>query len=560
MFKKTFLTLVLIFPVITILVIAPNRLLNCSTAAYGQNLQTNSLQNENLLFNFNQLSQQQLYDTANYYFNKYSVDTALICYSLIINTPVKDNDMEQRKRIIDASNRSAVLYCNLCDYRNAYKLFIDALLLSEKYNIVFNKSNIYNNIGIIYQDFKMYDIAKSYYLKAFDLCLDSVKMIPMLNNLGTVENKNGKADSAFYFLNRSLKISKRFNDTLAYVILHNIAEIYEKTKQYDSAFYYYRLALKEVKKNKFVNNHSVKTEVGTLSKLGNLFFEVQNRDSALFYINLSNTIAADNHYLSNMADNYLTLAKIEETKGNIKTAFERYKIYSNLKDSIYNTNIFGDINQLQRLYEISKTNQQIEQLIVEQKIKEKTIYYQKIIWMITLFVLLLVSAGLLYIYIQKKNLSKAYKVLFEKNMEIIELQDNLPEKYKKCVLSNNMYEELLEKILTIMEDRTIICNTEFSLDKLAELVQSNRTYVSQVINVALKKNFRSFLNTYRIREAQRLISETDATKYTIDSIALKIGFKSQSAFYEIFKEITGVSPTFYLKSILEQNRLTSEEL
>jgi len=103
-----------------------------------------------------------------------------------------------------------------------------------------------------------------------------------------------------------------------------------------------------------------------------------------------------------------------------------------------------------------------------------------------------------------------------------------------------------------MEDTPTICDTEFSLDKLAELVQSNHSYVSQVINTALKKNFRSFLNSYRIREAQQQFSELDTTKYTIESVAVKVGFKSPSAFRATFREITGVSPAFYLKSIQEQ--------
>jgi len=84
---------------------------------------------------------------------------------------------------------------------------------------------------------------------------------------------------------------------------------------------------------------------------------------------------------------------------------------------------------------------------------------------------------------------------------------------------------------------------------LAELVQSNQNYVSLAINNALKKNFRSFLNSYRIREAQRLFSEPDAAKYTIDVVAFMVGFKSRNAFHDAFKEITGVSPKFYFKSV-----------
>jgi AraC-like DNA-binding protein len=146
--------------------------------------------------------------------------------------------------------------------------------------------------------------------------------------------------------------------------------------------------------------------------------------------------------------------------------------------------------------------------------------------------------------------------LFEKNIEIIELQDNSSEiglkKYKKSALTDHQQNELLDRILLSMEDTSIICDSKFTVDKLAELVQSNQFYVSQVINSGLKKNFRSFLNSYRIREAQRLFAAPDAAKYTIESVSLRVGFKSQSAFRDAFKEITGVNPNFYLSLMQEQ--------
>jgi AraC-like DNA-binding protein len=94
--------------------------------------------------------------------------------------------------------------------------------------------------------------------------------------------------------------------------------------------------------------------------------------------------------------------------------------------------------------------------------------------------------------------------------------------------------------------------TNFSIYTLADLTQSNQKYVSDAINSVLNKNFRSFLNEYRIKEAQRLLSEPDALKFSINAVATKIGFKSPTAFRNTFKELTGVTPSFYLKSIHNQ--------
>lgn len=526
-------------------------ILHFGFSVYGQNHFQHSSSANEILSKLKHLSAQQLLDTAEYFVVQNNNAAALICFNLIVNMPVKDTDEAQLKRMIEAYNKSAVLNYYMCDFRTAYELLLNALNLCEKIDYKYYKSKIYANIGNIYYRFNKFDLAKLYYSKALDICTDSATMVVILNNLGTADIERGELDSALHFLNEALHIIKNKDDRHAYFALNTKASYYQKVAQYDSAYRYFQGALADAEKH-----HQTEKEAEILSNLSKMFFETNNIDSALFYINLSNEIAEENGFLGFLAENYLTLSKIEESKGRKVKAFEYFKIHAGLKDSIFDVAVFGEINQLQHLYEVSKTNQQIEKLLVEQKIKERTIHYQKIIWMITSCLLILVSMGLLFIYFQKRNLSRAYKVLVEKNLKIIELQENASEKhlkkYEKSALSDELQHELLDKILNVMEDTSIIFDTKFSIDKLAEMVHSNHKYVSQVINHALKMNFRSFLNSYRVQEAQRLFSNPDSGKYTIEAIALQVGFKSQSSFRDAFKEITGVSPNFYLKSMQEQ--------
>ena len=524
------------------------------TISYAQNQIPVSSQNEILFSTFNQLNPQQLLDTANYYFDKNSVDTAFVCYSLLINTPVKDNNIELQKIKVEAYNKCATLHYNICDYRNTYDLLIKSLIICEKYNYDLYIPVIYNQIGNIYFNFKKNEIAKSYFSEALRMSKDTVSYLykNILNNIGATELYSEEIDSAFFYFGKALKVSNQNDEiSIIYNTLNNLGICFQRTKQYDSAFYYYRLALNNARRNNRADG-----KVLALSNLGSLFIDLNLPDSALFYIELSNAMAAENNFLRPMAENFLTLSTFEESKGNIEKAFAYYKKYVSLKDSIVNTDIVIDINQLQRLYEVTKTNHQIEQLVFEQQIKERTIHYQKIIWFITLSVLILVSFGLLYIYFQKRYLNKAYKTLFEKNLEIIEIQkqssESFREKYQNSALTDDVQHELLDKILIFMEDVSIICDTEFSIDKLADLLHSNKNYVSQVINQTLKKNFRSLLNSYRIREAQRIIAEPDAIKYTIESVALNVGFKSPNSFRSAFKDITGINPNFYVKSMQEK--------
>jgi AraC-like DNA-binding protein/Tfp pilus assembly protein PilF len=519
--------------------------------ACAQNLPNNTFEIKDHFSNFKQLTPQQLYDTANYFFGKRNLETALICYNAFIGISKNNTDYEQQKKIVDALNKTGGIYYYISDYHNSYEYFTKALRLCEKIGYESFQYKIHTNIGNIFARFKNYDIAKFYYLKGLHSCEDSMVMVTLLNNIGDADLKSGRMDSALFYLNKSLKISEQYNNTNAHLALNTFALYYQKNKQYDSAYYYYRMSLNEAQKT-----NRIEKKAEYLSLLGRMFYETNKLDSVQYYLNMSNEIAVHNNFLDIMSENYRFLSKIEELKGRPVRALQYYQNYASLRDSVLNMDIFSDINQLQRLHEISETNQQIEELVFEQHIKERTIHYQKIIWLITLIVLLTVSVGLFIFYFQKKNLSRAYKALFEKNIEIIDLQKNTSEKhaekYKNSTLSDDLQDELLDKILMLMEDASIICDTEFSLDKMADLVQSNQAYVSQVINTLLNKNFRSFLNFYRIREAQQMYSELDTEKYTVESVAHRVGFKSPSAFRSTFKEITGVSPSFYLKSIQEK--------
>ena len=535
---------------IVIQVTQSKQLFSSGTVVYGQNFSHNSFSNDSIIAKFSQLSIQQLMDTAKYYKDNDFYKISLICYNLIINFSIANSDLEARKRVVRAYENIATIYIQLSDYRSAYELLIKALVICEEINYTSYKPRIYNKIGGVYYFLKKYDLAKQYCLKALNICNNSSHKTLILNNLGDIEIRNENMDSAIYYLNESLQISKQQNDRNLDGILNTIALFWQKKQNYDSAFYYYRWSLQISKEN---NRTHLETE--NLSNIGYLFFEINKIDSALFYLVLSNTLAKKSDFQEITVKNYLTLSKISELKGDIKKAFEYHKEHTNLKDALFDIKNFSEISQLQRLYEVAKTDQQIKQLAMEKQIKERTIYYQKIIQYIILFILLSVCIVLLFILLQKKRLNKAYRLLVEKNLKIMNLQENPSEenkiKYRKSLLTNDLQNELMNRILILMEDTAITCDAEFTVSKLAELVNSNQTYVSQVINTILKKNFRSFLNEYRIMEAQRLFSCPNATKYTIESIAFRVGFKSRVGFHSAFKEIVGVTPAFYLKSIQE---------
>ena len=564
---------------------------------YGQNNNFDLTQNEQLVKELSKLSPEQLFSMASYHLNQNNRDTTLILLSLFINTPVKESDIMQQKRICSALNVIGTIYYYMSDFRSAYDYHIRALNIAEKYNFEDTKVMIYNHIGNIFYAFNKNDIAKTNYLKALDICNDSVYKASIFNNIGCIELYNGNIDSAFYYLDNARKINKLTSEAENSVILSSIAETYQKTKQYDSALYYYRLTLK-VSKQEYKSHN----ETQFLSKLSQLFFEINQPDSALYYIDLSNSIAASINFLDIIAENNLIVSKIYESKGNTEKAFEYYKKYSELKDSVYSNKTFGEITQLQRLYEVSKTNRQIEQLIIEKQVVERTNYLQrKILYIVTGF-LIIVVITLIIINSIRLKLKKTYKILFNKNKELLKLEakqleknpetycesntvasrniisedsfengsdenvennseqisgeksEIITKKYQNIYLSEEQKNILINKINYVMDNDPAVYQPEFTLLKLSKLAKSNYSHVSYIINEVYKENFNSYLNRYRTKEAQRLFMTLSSKNITVTKIANKVGYKSRSAFYNAFKENTGLTPNYFFQIVKSEKQ------
>lgn len=119
---------------------------------------------------------------------------------------------------------------------------------------------------------------------------------------------------------------------------------------------------------------------------------------------------------------------------------------------------------------------------------------------------------------------------------------------RSLILTTEQRAALLADIGRVMGKVEEFCSTDFSIDRLAQLVGSNPRYVSEAINEGYGKNFRSFLNDYRIKEAMQRLADNDRYgHYTIKAISESVGYKSQANFINIFTRLTGMKPSIYQK-------------
>ena len=102
----------------------------------------------------------------------------------------------------------------------------------------------------------------------------------------------------------------------------------------------------------------------------------------------------------------------------------------------------------------------------------------------------------------------------------------------------------LQMIENHMKEALPFLDPSFSIGQLSEKLAIPVHHCSFVLNQGLGKNFREFINKYRV---EYFIQEYPLriANQTLESIAYISGFKSSSTFYTSFKKETGTSPTAY---------------
>lgn len=96
----------------------------------------------------------------------------------------------------------------------------------------------------------------------------------------------------------------------------------------------------------------------------------------------------------------------------------------------------------------------------------------------------------------------------------------------------------------IMEREQLYLHHNFQIIDLAAKLNIPIHHCSFVINKHIGKNFRDWINSYRVDHFLKQYP-LKSDKITIEAIASEAGFKSLATFYNAFKKETGVMPTTY---------------
>jgi AraC-like DNA-binding protein len=124
-------------------------------------------------------------------------------------------------------------------------------------------------------------------------------------------------------------------------------------------------------------------------------------------------------------------------------------------------------------------------------------------------------------------------------------------KYEKLNLNSMDIHQIQESLLKFMEEEKPYLENTLTIQAVAQKMKVSMHHLSLVINSEFNQNFHHFINSYRVREVQKILRENQrkGIENNLINIALDAGFNSKSSFNVIFKKMAGMTPSEFKKSI-----------
>jgi AraC-like DNA-binding protein len=101
-------------------------------------------------------------------------------------------------------------------------------------------------------------------------------------------------------------------------------------------------------------------------------------------------------------------------------------------------------------------------------------------------------------------------------------------------------EPLMQRLCLLMEEQRPYLNSDLKRQDVADLLQTNRTYITDCIKATRGQTFSQFINSYRVEHAKQLLSRHPDKK--MSAVAIESGFNTESSFFRAFKAETGITP------------------
>lgn len=478
-----------------------------------------------------------IYLSQSYLFiEKYDLAKEYLDFALRNSYKYEDEDFFYTLMI----NNVAAIYAmkTSFDYATALNYLENSLDASIKQDDSLNHSALLCNIASIYY-FRKDTAGIKYAQAAYDMG-EKLDM-PNRQSLNAVRLSsmfllNGSVNEALRYAEKGIEIIKETdydkNKSLVYLtyaeaLLAN-GDIMHSQEYYEKSLSFLNYA-----------NESIRIQV--YLSYGNFILDKGETDKAIEMYLSSLELAKKMDNVEYTYEILYGLYMAYEKKMDVNLASEYYKKYNEASDSVFNIRKEYEFNNLLLQNEKIKHRE-------ENKIKELQLLKKSRSNVIAGFIIVVISISLAcsYILYRRKNmmyhnLVKQYQN-FRKSISDIKIA-----KENKGIDSKR---DLFEKLEKLMQDDKLYRRKDLSLPMLSELMSTNVTYLSTMINQFSGKSFPNYLNSYRIEDVLDSLSNPENTD-SIVTIFKNAGYTSNTTSYRAFQKEVGCTPMQYRKEVLK---------
>lgn len=439
---------------------------------------------------------------------------------LISNQSFGSNVNNQVNSLLLEGNK----FCKKGQYDQGMKAYTKALTFTTKstpkiqFKLLLRIANVYASLQSFDRALKYYDLASEANNE-----YEAGEHPEVLIGYGAVAYGKGNLNLAQKKYQEAIQKAKIREDHRTVLTANlNIAMLMESTEKYDSALNYYKILGREaLSLNDSISYcYSLWGQGDCLIKLS-VFTEAESKLTEA--LKICKNIGANDR-----------LSEIQGSMAKLKLTIQQYEPAAKLllaekmgKDSLLGSSVIDRVIMLEETVSIPGD-------ITSNSLLKGSKYQWTYLLIILTFLILLYSTYYLY---KHSFFQWAYYRQQTSPLQIVE--DNS--------FNNAEFEEILIDLQDIMSKEKLYLDKELDIIGLAKSMKVNKNKLSKAINFNKKVNFKQYINDLRIDEAKKLLTDEDIlARYTIESIALKCGFKTKVNFNYVFKQKLQKTPSEFI--------------
>jgi signal transduction histidine kinase len=344
-------------------------------------------------------------------------------------------DLGDKEGINQCLNNIGNVHRYLANYDEALDYFLKSLAMSEEIGAKQGIAYALNNIAIVYAMLEKYDEVLEYFLKSLKISeeiKDTKGIAYSLNNIGLVYEEMNDYETALEYHLRSLKMKEDLGNIGGISSsLKNIGNLYFWMEKYEKALDYGQRSL-EINEEIGNKNGIVHSSIN----IGAIYLAQQNYEAAAQLYQQALDVAREIGAKDLIKESYNHFSQLYTAKKDYLKALEYYKLYSAIKDSIYNEESNQRIAEMQTKYETEKKEKEIEILTKDRAIQDLELKRQKIVRNSLLGGSVLILFLAMVIYNRYRLKTKANRELEDALRQLRDAQQQLVMKEKLASLGN----------------------------------------------------------------------------------------------------------------------------